>query len=349
MTSDTRKNRIGRCGPVALSAIAIILVAAATGYDANWERLRGMPADQRERLLGNLRRFDLELTPEQQSAARELDRRLSDMGPEQRAQYLAVLRRYHDWLNSLPENRQGEVTAKLAGERLALVRKLIAEWRVPTGDTPPLLAGIELGGLSAFELASAYKIWRELEPEQKAALERISQERPRREELFRKGARLKPPIPRETQPDDFDEEKWIGLLQEHLRKDRPILLAETKVDDQATEPMKVFRHNLLKRRAINLYVREARGIRSVAPDRLARFVGSLPAWIQSAIDPLPPDESTRRLTFAYRLVFPDKEIGMTPQSAGTPTKGNPAPVPRPPTPQRPKTKAAQPGESAEPF
>ena len=338
------------CGALVLSAVAVVLVAAATGYEANLERLRAMPSEQRDRLLANLRRFDLELTPEQRTAARDLDSRLAEMSPEQRNERLAVLRRYHDWLNSLPENRQDEVSAKPPGERMALVRKLMAEWRLPTGDTPPMLGIVEPGDLSVFELASAYKIWQEATPKQKTQLESLKQANLRREALLALGTRLKPPIPRETTPDDYDEEKSIGRLQERWKKERPLLLVDAKTEDAANEAFAFFRHTMLKRRAINLYVREARGVRAVAPDRLARFVASLPAWIQSGFDALPPDEATRRLTFAYRLVFAEKEIGAAaPQAAGRTTKGQPTPVARPPAPQRAKTKAVQPGETPAPF
>ena len=155
MISETHKLRVGRWGLVGISAIAMILVAAATEHDANWERLRAMPAEERTRLLGILRKFDLELTPEQQASVRELDRRLSELSPDRRAHYEAVLRRYHNWLNGLPESRQTELAAKPAGERLALVRKWIAERPVPAGDTQELMSVVEVGELSPFELASA--------------------------------------------------------------------------------------------------------------------------------------------------------------------------------------------------
>src|SRR5262249_20386615 len=159
MIPDTRTFRAGTWRPVVISAMAMILVAAASEHDANWDRLRAMSPEARSRLLSNLRKFDLELTPEQQSAMRELDRRLADLPPEERDRYLAVLRRYHDWLNSLPENRQDELTSKPTGERMALIRKLIVERPVPTGDTPLILRLIEPGEDSPFEVASAYEIW----------------------------------------------------------------------------------------------------------------------------------------------------------------------------------------------
>jgi hypothetical protein len=243
------------------------------------------------------------------------------------------------------------VAVKSAGDRMTLVRKLIGEWRVPTGDTPPLLGIVEPGGLSAFELASAYRIWQDLPAAQKAAVEKHEQGRNRREELFRKGARLKPPIPRETRPDDYDDEQALAVLHEYLRKNRPILDVEKKQDEQTTEAQKAFRHNVARRQAINKYVRESRGIRSVAPDRLMRFAASLPAWIQSTLDPLPPDEATRRLVFAYRLVFGDKEIGGSGHVSSTTTEGHTAtvPVPRPSAPARPPAKSVPPVQSNEPF
>src|SRR5438270_12446047 len=89
MIPDTRKYRLGIWGPVVISAMAMILVAAASEHDANRDRLRAMPPEERGRVLSNLRKFDLELSPEQQSAVRELDRRLSELPPEERGEYLS--------------------------------------------------------------------------------------------------------------------------------------------------------------------------------------------------------------------------------------------------------------------
>ena len=60
-----------------ISTMAMILTAAASGYDAGLERLQTMPAEERGRLLDKMRDFDLKLTPEQQAAVRDLDRQLS--------------------------------------------------------------------------------------------------------------------------------------------------------------------------------------------------------------------------------------------------------------------------------
>jgi hypothetical protein len=349
MIPDTRKYRVGTWVPVVISAMAVILVAAASEHDANWDRLRAMPPEERGRVLSNLRKFDLELSPEQQSAVRELDRRLSELPPEERGHYLSVLHRYHQWLNSLPENRQGEVTSQPSRERMALVRRLIRERPVPTGDTPLALRVIEPGEYSPFELASAYRIWQALDANQRTLVERKTQERARRETLFRMGE-VKKKIPRETTPPDFDEERWIGLVQHYWGQTRPIVLMEEKrLDETAKKKTEVVRREFLRRQAINLYVSRAE-IRPVDPDRLTRFLSSLPEWFQASILSLPPDEARRRASFAYRLVFPyPKEIGAVSKPAGSGTKGPAAPVPRPAAPERAKRKPAPTGENTAPF
>ncbi len=73
MIRKSKQHPVGTSGFVILSAIAMILVAAATEHDASWERLSAMPAEERTRLLESLRKFELQLTPEQQSALRDLD------------------------------------------------------------------------------------------------------------------------------------------------------------------------------------------------------------------------------------------------------------------------------------
>jgi hypothetical protein len=369
MISETRKHRVGTWGLVGISATAMILVAAATEHDASWERLRAMPAEERSRLLTSLRKFDLELSPEQQASVRELDRRLSEASPVRRAQYEAVLRRYHNWLNGLPEGLQSELSAKPAGERMALVRKLIAERPVPAGDTQELLRVVEPGELSSFEVASAYKIWEALKDAQKTRLAGMN-EHARRVALFNMGAGLRPPIPRETRPDDYDEEKWLGLLQDYLRNTRPILLAEDAVRkkveearkraesldesarkklEDAVKKIETGHREVMKRLAINLYVSRTK-VSLVDSERLARFVAGLPPWLQTSFDPLPPDEAKRRLTFAYRLVFPSPdEIGSSKKSAVSAPKARTSPTRKAGTSAKPKQKTSEPDESPAPF
>ncbi len=48
----------------------------------------------------------------------------------------------------------------------------------------------------------------------------------RHEALLNQGPRLKPTIPREIVPEDFDEAKWISAVQDYLRANRPGLLLD---------------------------------------------------------------------------------------------------------------------------
>jgi hypothetical protein len=331
----------------------MILVAAASEYETNVERLRAMPAERRAGLLEKLSDFDLKLTPEQQSAARELDRRLAAMSADQRAQYLTVLRRYHAWLDTLPEQRQDELAAKAPGERIALVRNLIRERPVPTGETPTNLRIIEPGEYNPFEVASAYKIWQALDENQRAAIAQISPEPNRRKAILQKGARFKKVVPPETIPPDFDDETWIAEVKSRLREYPAIAMlenvAKNKVEDAVKKRVEAARPGIQRRQAINLYVSQAK-IRSVDSDRLSRFIAALPPWIPQSFESLPPDEARRRMSFAYRLVFPEpEEIGVTQKPVEGAAKGRPTPIPKTGVPHKAKGKSSEDGATPTPF
>jgi hypothetical protein len=327
MILDKKSHGIRRCGMVGVSALAVVLVAAVADLDPNWVRIRAMPPEQRSKLLQVLRKFDLELPPEKQAAIRELDRRIAQLDPQQRARYYWVLHRYHDWLNRLPENRQDEVLAQPPDDRLALIRKLIVQHAVPTSETPEFLRIAEVGELSPFELASAFRIWQASSQSQHEIVERRPQEKGRREGLFQLGSRLDPPVPRETKPADFDEERWIGLVEEYWRKTRPVMLldeaARKKMDEAAKKKYDAIRRETHRRQAVNLYTTKTKK-RAVDPERLTKFVTALPSWLQNGVDPYPPDEARRRLTWAYRLVFPyPDEIGALRAPSASSAKGAP--------------------------
>ena len=224
MILDKKSQWIRRCGMVGVSALAVILVAAVADPDPNWARIRAMPPGQRSKLLQSLRKFDLEVSPEKREAIRVLDRRIAQLDPPQRARYFWVLRRYHDWLNSLPENKQDEVLAQPPGDRMALIRKLVDQYPVPTSETPEFLQIAELGELNPFELASAFRIWQAANQSQREHVERKTAGQNRRRVLFLLGNNeLKPRIPRETKPADFNEEKWTALLDQYWRQMRPVM------------------------------------------------------------------------------------------------------------------------------
>ncbi len=94
------------------SAVLVLLLGASDVVDEARARLLGMPLPERKQIEENLRRFDQVLTSEQQKAIRELDQRIAGLAPEERVHYLAVLRRYHNWLDSLPEAVKNSVLDK---------------------------------------------------------------------------------------------------------------------------------------------------------------------------------------------------------------------------------------------
>ena len=306
---------------VGVSALAVVLVAAVADPDPNLTRIRAMPADQRARLLQNLRKFDLELNPEKQQVIREIDRKIGQLDVQEGARYFWVLRRYHDWLKNLPDNKQEEVLAQSTDNRLPTIRKLIAQYPVPTTETPELLQVAEVGELSPFELASAYRIWIALNPSQRERVEHKAQGRGRRKSLFEFGSSLKTHIPKETKPADFIEDRWIGQVEDYFRKSRPVMWVNDPMgndsDDVAKRKQESIR-NIHRHQAINLYTIRT-PVHSVDPEKLTQFVVALPAWLQTGIDSYPPDEARRRLTWAYRLVFkyPD-EIDSTSHPASSP-------------------------------
>jgi hypothetical protein len=341
MILDVKNNLVRRWGLVGVSALASVVIAAAADPDRNWARIRAMPLEQRTRLLKNLRRFELELTPEKQRAIRELDRHIAELDVAEQSQYFAVLRRYHSWLNGLPENQRDELQSLPLAERMSLLRKLVVAHPVPKEDTPSLLRVAELGEVSPFELASLYRIWQAASPSERERIERIPQAPRRREALLRLGDALK--IPRETQPPDFDEARWVATVEGQWRKNQRAFLLEEparkKADEAARSKVEGRRREVLRRQAINVYL-SRREARSVDPQRLAQFVSGLPSWVQPTLDPYPPDEARRRLTFVYRLVFrypdeiPPAGRGAAPSAPGR-SGAHPAPVSPPPEKRKP--------------
>ena len=122
----------------------------------------------------------------------------------------------------------------------------------------------------------------------------------RRAALLNRGQRLKSPIPTETRPDDYDEEKWLGLVHDYAaRIDRSCW--PTKREEEAgrcveeeSEPLDEAARKKIEV-AVNRVEMGARRSsaagdqplcppdagRSVDSERLARFVAELPAWIQT--------------------------------------------------------------------
>jgi hypothetical protein len=324
------KNRSIRtvCLPV-ISAVMVLMAAAAFDPAANWARLRALPNDRRAKLVENIKKFDLLYTRQQQESLRELDRRINELSGESRDHYLDVLSRYHIWLNQLPENKQDELSALAAADRIVAVKKLFAEMALTKPVTSHFLRRVDLGEYSPFELASLYMIWQALAPEKRGEIERLPAIARRHDAIY-KAAKAKS-IPHEATLAEFDEAIATKRFEEFAAKRPMLLFPELRKKKEAAQADLA---EILRRQAINYYFVEHPS-KFVTPERLSDFLAAFPPWLQSAFDSDPPDESQRRLTIVYRLVFPHPaEIKPSKKPAGA------APGARP--------SAEQPGATARP-
>jgi hypothetical protein len=283
-----------------ISASVVLLAAVAFDPESNWARLRSLPNDRRAKLVENINSFDLKYGPQQQQSLRDLDRRINELSPESRAQYLEVLNRYHNWLNQLPENKQYALSDLAPADRMAAVRKLIGDYPLSKPATARFLRRVDVGEYSPLELASLFMIWQALSPAQRRDIERLTAI-PKRHEAISKLAEAQS-IPHEITIPNFDEASAAKRFEEFARANRPVLLPSElrkKKEGLQTEPAR----DILRRQAINYYFSEHQP-KSVTSERLSQFLAAFPPWLQSAFDPHPPEEAQRRLTVVYRLVFP---------------------------------------------
>ncbi len=286
--------------PLAVATLATVLIAAVVDGDSKWARLRSLPRAERARLTDALQKFDVLYKSDRQKAIKDLDRRINELEPAQCAHYLSVLRRYHNWLDRLPENKQTLVKDASPGERMAIVKKLAAEYPVAPARPLRFLQFIDVGDYSPFELAAFYQIWKGLTPTERGQIDKMAGAN-RVRELHRRAAKKK--LPTEIKPADFNEEQALAnfkngseLLALPQRKVLKLLLDN---DDGKTD--------VLRRQAINAYYLEPAvksQIKAVDPDNLVKFLAGFPGWLRSTFDHYPPDEATRRLTIVYRLVYP---------------------------------------------
>jgi hypothetical protein len=306
------------CLPI-ISAAVTVVAAAAVDPEQNWARLRSLSSERRAKLIGNLKNFDLLYARSKQDSLRELDRRIHAFPPEQREHYLAVLRRYHNWLNQLPENKQDELNELPPAERMAAVNKLVIDYPIPKTSTPRFLQMVDVGEYSPFELASLYLVWQAMTPQKRAQVERMSSVQKRHDEMQIVADQAK--IPHEVKPPEFDDARWAKQYEDFVKAKRPTLV----LNDLKKKKEEAVRNEILRREAITYYFLEFPRT-AVTPERLADFLAGFPPWLKTVFDHHPPDEARRRLTIVYRLVFPaPAEIKPTvrPTTAGAATR--PAP------------------------
>lgn len=304
----------------ALSALATILVAATVGPSDNWARLRAMPQHERQRLVENLKKFDLVYSPDQQRALRELDRRINELEPARQAQYLSALRRYRNWLESLPDTKQDALKQKTPGERMEMITRLVRDHPVAHAKTARFLQFIDVGDYSPFELAAIYQVWQTMSASERQQVAKL-QPGPRRKAFLQKGEARQVAAALKRQA--FDEVKWIGELEDYAERGKAGFLLQELKNKEDARPGEI-----LRRQAINLHFLERARPSPVDPARLADFLGAFPPWLQTCFDHHSPDEARRRLTVVYRLVFPPgHEFKESPKRASPAASGGAAKVP----------------------
>jgi hypothetical protein len=341
MILPTRHHWLRIWAPPVVTALATIMVAATTELDRGWERLKSLPAERRQKLVENLKKFDLVYTPKQQQALRDFDRRINELPPEQRNNYFSVLHRYHNWLNQLPENMRSDLNEKPPGERMAVVSKLLLDHPVPRAKTSQFLQIADLGDHSPLELAAIFKIWQAIPPAGRQQIEMLPSV-PKRQEALYKFADKKN-LPKEIKPPALEETEWLTKLEDFLRARRPMLL----LPDLKKKETFAVRSEIMRRMAINYHF-VVHAPPTVTSERLDDFAAAFPPWLRNAFDPFPPDEARRRLAVVYRLVYPPPaEMKPAEKSAAT----RPPPQPGAAAPREPGSPAGKPQSpsGASPF
>ena len=345
-------------------AVAALSIGAGDVPDDARARLQNMSPRQRTELADALKQFDLQLTPDQQKSIREIDQQISKLSAEDQVHYLAALRRYHNWLDSLPETVRDNLQAKPPGERMAQIKTMISKYPLPRESHPHWMQFAEVAGSSPFELAATFKIWQELTPRQRREIESLPAGAQRRSRLIEYARDLK--LFREFRPRDFHVDDWISKVEAKIADisayDPELKSAVAKAElaskrkNEGKEPASRIVSPLMRRLAINLYFLEQPTSRPVDPQRLAQFFAAMPPWVRTCFDSYTADEARRRLTLVYRLLFPKDEFkparpGMSVSTGSAASKASPSPAP--PVPAAPKKEStapkAPPAPTSPPF
>ena len=345
-------------------AVAALSIGAGDVPDDARARLQNMSPQQRTELADALKQFDLQLTPDQQKSIREIDQQISKLSAEDKVHYLAALRRYHNWLDSLPETVRDNLQAKPPGERMAQIKTMISKYPLPRESSPYWMQFAEVAGSPPFELAATFKIWQELTPQQRREIESLPAGAQRRSRLFEYGRDLK--LLREFRPRDFHVDDWIPKVEAKITDisayDPELKSAVAKAElaskrkNEGKEPALRIVSPLMRRLAINLYFLEQPAPRPVDPQRLAQFYAAMPPWVRTSFDSYTADEARRRLTLVYRLLFPKNEFkparpGTSVSTGSAASKSSPTlPPPVPAAPRKESTAPkAPPAPASPPF
>ena len=328
-------------------AVVVLSIGANDAPDDARVRLQEMSPQQRTELADALKQFDLQLTLDQQKSIRDIDQQISKLAAEDKVHYLAALRRYHNWLDSLPDAVRDNLQAKPPGERMAQIKTMISRYPVPRGSNPYWMQLSDVAAGSPFELAVTFKIWQELSLQERREIEGLPAGPQRKSKLLEYGRGLKL---REIRPPDFHVDEWIPKVEAKIAEIQnfdPELKsaiekagknaaakaeAAAKRKNEAKEPTARPLSPLMRRLAINLYFLEQPPPRQVDPQRLAQFFAAMPQWVRTSFDSYTADEARRRLTLIYRLLYPNDDFRPArPEASASPgaaaSRNGPSPPP----------------------
>jgi len=283
-----------------LLGTALPLLAGAI-EQGNWLRLEAMPRERRQILAKKLQEFD-RLATSEQTAIRRLDASLKALPPDEQAEYHAVLRRYHLWLQSLSEPERTQLAQiRDPREKLARISQLRDDRNGVREEDPSkiLFQLADLQGLSLFEMADLLKCWFQLGADERAEIDALKFMKERLTRLATIATKSKiPPVPR---PSTKDQEAAEKTLNAHLQN-KGWLRNQLKHDAEHQE--------IDRGRLINNFYFVSKPPKSVSSTNLLKFEEAMPSWLRTPFDHLTPEEARRRLTILYRLLYPaGTEIG----------------------------------------
>lgn len=307
-------------------------IATRAGETENWERIRSMPREQRVLLSEKLRDFD-RLGHGEKAAVESLDAKIAAEETSAQANYRTVLRRYHLWVQSLPEEKRNRLQSTPPDQRMALVAKLRAEERASGGKrSNPLF--LQLIGPSPFLIAQRLKLWAELSDEEKQQV-RSATDGPARLKILADLGRKKR-IKALVRLTPSEEESLSKAMDTDARLKDLASLSLKRVEGKKAAQM---RAHLAEN-----YQFIVSPPKPVDPKNLLLFESDMPPGYRALFDPFPPEEAKRRLTILYRLVYPHPAeisspalkkkptaVGKTPLRGGPTGPAVPKRAPGPPT------------------
>jgi Protein of unknown function (DUF3106) len=347
-----------------LALLAWFVPGETASLSSNLARLHEMPIEHRRHLEENLARYD-SLDSAEQKAIRELDAKLESLPEEERLRYLAQMRRYANWVATLPTEEQNRLSSADAAARLELVQELRTK-RDP-GRVPPEAEGLiwirsgVYNPIPMFEAAYLLKVWYSLDDKQRADVERLAtarEQQSRVAELGRSGGIAIDSLMTEVQA-LIDEVRQrpaqrpiLKLLEQFSLQDlfegrpgagRPSGLAVKKMREEGDR----VRANALRTLETLFFQHTRNQLKPIPGPQLSEFERRLPEWYRQSLDLLPPEPARDRLIRLRRFLEQDQDLIRLIDAAKLETPRTASP--RPKSAPSKNIQPAQPGPGQTPF